>query len=126
MFDHMDCVMRGLANKKTEWKEDMFFTVKLAGQKLSKYYAEVTPTTGMLLISAHILDPFWKLRLFRKWDKGMNINPEEETSYTTQYQEAFRKYVEYKYSANHRCVLVNKLKTVPSSNLVPSAMAFGS
>jgi hypothetical protein len=34
--------------------------VKLAQQKLSKYYAEVTPTTGMLLISAHILLPFHK------------------------------------------------------------------
>jgi hypothetical protein len=58
MFDHMDGVMRALAKKKTPWKEDLFFAVKLAGQKLSKYYAEVTPTTGILLISAHILDPF--------------------------------------------------------------------
>ena len=64
----------------------MFFSVKLARQKLSKYYAEVTPTTGMLLISAHIHDPFWKLRSFRKWDKGIDINPEDETSYATQYQ----------------------------------------
>jgi hypothetical protein len=30
MFDHMDGVMRGLAKKKTPWKEDLFFTVKLA------------------------------------------------------------------------------------------------
>jgi hypothetical protein len=30
MFDHMDGVMRGLAKKKTQWKEDMFFAVKLA------------------------------------------------------------------------------------------------
>jgi hypothetical protein len=66
MFDHMDGVMRALAKKKTAWKEDMFFAVKLAGQNLSKYYAEVTPTTGMLLISAHILDPFRMLRSFRK------------------------------------------------------------
>jgi hypothetical protein len=57
----MDGVMRALAKKKTQWKEDLFFAVKLAKQKLSKYYAEVTPTTGMLLISAQILDPFWKL-----------------------------------------------------------------
>ena len=66
MFDHMDGVMWALARKKTEWNEDMFFAVKLARQKLSKYYAEVTPTTGMLLISAHILDPFFKLRLYQK------------------------------------------------------------
>jgi hypothetical protein len=126
MFDHMDGVMRALAKKKTPWKEDLFFAVKLARQKLSRYYAEVTPTTGMLLISAHILDPFRKLRSFRKWDKGMDINSEDETSYTTQYQEALRKYVENEYCAKHRRVLVNKLETVQNSNFVPSATASGS
>jgi len=60
MFDHMDGVMRALAKKKSTWKEDMFFAVKLARQKLSKYYAEVTSTMGMVLMSAHILDPFRK------------------------------------------------------------------
>jgi hypothetical protein len=104
----------------------MFFAVKLARQKLSKYYAEVTPTTGKLLISAQILDPFWKLRSFRKWDKGMDINSEDETSYTIQYQEAFLKYVENEYCTKHRCALVNKLETVLSSKLVPSATASGS
>jgi hypothetical protein len=94
MFDHMDGVMRALARKKTQWKEDLFFAMKFAPQKLSKYYTEVTPTTSMLFILAHILDPFRKLRSFRKWDKGMDINPEDKTSYTTQYQEAFLKYVE--------------------------------
>jgi hypothetical protein len=84
MFDHTDGVMRALATNKTQWKEDLFFAVRLAWQKLSKYYAEVTPTTGILLISTHILDPLWKLRSFTTWDKGMNINPEDETSYTTQ------------------------------------------
>jgi len=64
MFDHVDGVMRALATKKTPWKEDLFFTVKLAQQKLSKYYAEVTPTTGMLRISTLILDPLRKLRSF--------------------------------------------------------------
>ena len=102
MFDHMDGVLQALAEKKTQWKEDLYFTVKFARQKLSKYYAEVTPTTGMLLVSAHIFDPFRKLRLFRKWDKGMDINPEDETSYITQYQEAFLKYAENEYCAKHR------------------------
>jgi hypothetical protein len=115
-----------LAKKKTPWKEDLFFAVKLARQKLSKYYAEVTPTTGMLLISAHILDPFRKLRSFRKWDKGIDINPEDETSYTTQYQEAILKNVENEYCAKHRRVPVNKLETIPTSNLFPSATASGS
>ena len=123
MFDHMDSVMRALPKKKTKWKEDLFCPVKLARQKLSKYYKEVTPTTGRLLISAHILDPFRKLRLFRKWDKGMHINPVDETSYTTQYQEAFLKYVENEYYAKHRRVPVNKFETVQSSNLIPSATA---
>ena len=82
--------------------------------------------TGMLLISAHILDPFWKLRPFSMWDKGMDINPQHETSCTTQYQEAFLKYVENEYCAKHRCVPVNKLQTLPCSNLVLSAMASGS
>jgi len=83
MFNHMDGVMRPLAKEKTQWKEDLFFAMKLAWQKLSKYYAEVTPTTGMLVISVHILDLFRKLRSFRKWDMGMDINSEDETSYTT-------------------------------------------
>jgi hypothetical protein len=111
--------------KNTQWKEDLFFAVKLARQKLFKYYAEVTPTMGMLLISAHILDSFRKLRSFRQWDKGINLNPEDETSDTTQYQEACLKYVGNEYCAKHRRVPVNKLETVPSTNLVPSATASG-
>jgi len=53
----------------------------------------------------------------------MDINPENETSYTIQYQGVFLKYVENEYCAKHRRMPVNKLETVPSSNLVPSAMA---
>jgi hypothetical protein len=66
MFDHMPGVMQALAKMKNQWKEDLFFAVTLARQKLSKYYAELTPTTGMLLIPAHILNPFRILRSFRK------------------------------------------------------------
>jgi hypothetical protein len=115
-----------LAEKNTPWKEVLFFAVKLDRQKLAKYYADMTQTTRMLLISAHILDPFQKLQLFIKWDKGMDINPEDRTSYTTQYQEAFLMYVENEYCAKHCRVPVNQLETVPSSNLEPSAMASGS
>jgi hypothetical protein len=89
MFDHMDSMMRALAKMKTQWMEDLFFAVKFARQKQCKYYTDLTPTTGMLLISAHILDPLRKLLLFRTWDKGMDINPEDETSYTAKYQQAF-------------------------------------
>jgi hypothetical protein len=55
-FDHMDGVMEASAIEKTQWTEELFFTVKLARQKLSKYYVEVTSTTGMHLISTHIVD----------------------------------------------------------------------
>jgi len=34
MFDHMDGVMGALAKKKTDWKEDLFFAVECARQKL--------------------------------------------------------------------------------------------
>jgi hypothetical protein len=56
----------------------------------------------------------------------MDSNPEDDTSYTTQYQKAFLKNVEFEYCAKRRGVPVNKLETVPSSNLVPSATASGS
>jgi len=80
MFDHVDAVMWALAKKNTQCKEDLSFTVKLARQKLSKYCADVTLVTGMLLISAQIVDPFWKMRSFGKWDKGLHINHEDKTS----------------------------------------------
>jgi len=54
----MDGIMRAFTKKKTPWKEDLFFAVKLAWQKLTKYYAAETPSMGMLLISAYILNPF--------------------------------------------------------------------
>ena len=126
MFDHMDGVMRALAKTMTQWMEDLFFAVKSARQKLSKYNAEVTPMTGMLLISAHILDHFRNLQLFQKWDKGMDINSEDETSYTTQYQEAFLKYGENEYCAKHRRVPVNRLESIQSGSRVPSVTDSGS
>jgi len=122
----MDGGMRSLAENKTQWKEDWFFTMTLARQKLPKNYAELTPSTGMLLISSHILDSFRKLQSFSKWERGMDINPQEEISYSTQYQEGILRYVENEYSAKQRGVPVNKPKSVPRSNLVPSTMASAS
>jgi len=126
MFDLMEGMTRAWAKKITPWKENLFFAVKLARQKLSKYQAEVTPSTGMHLISAHILNSFRKLRSFWKWGKGMDINPEDETSCTTQCQDAFVKYVENKYCAKHRHVPINKHKSLQRSNLIPSRMVSGS
>jgi len=99
--------------------------VKLARQKLSKYYAEVTPMMGMLLISAQIADPSQKLQSLRKSDKQMDINPEDETSCSTQYQEASLKDVENGYCPKNQHEPVNELETVPSNNLLPSATASG-
>jgi len=56
----------------------------------------------------------------------MDINPEDETSYTTQYQEAFLKYVENEYCAKHRPVPVNKHESSSMSNLNPSRTVLGS
>jgi len=62
MLDHIAGVMIAVGRKKTPCQNDLFFAVMLAQQKMSKYYAEVTPTTCILLISTHVLHPFPKLR----------------------------------------------------------------
>jgi hypothetical protein len=116
-------MIRALAKKKTLWKEDLFFAVKCAPQKLFKYYTEVTPMTGMLLISAHILDLFQNLRAFRNGDKGLDMNPVVETSYTTQSQEAIPKYVEDEYCTKHRRLLVTMFENTLNINVSSSAMA---
>jgi len=46
----------------------------------------------------------------------MHINPDDETSYTPQYQEGFLKYVENEYRAKHRQLSVNKLERLVSNN----------
>jgi len=121
----MDGVMRALAKKKTECKEDRFFAMKFARQKLFKHCGEVTPMTAMLIISAHIFDACWKLWSFRKWQMGIDINPEDQTSYTTQSQEAFLRYVEYEYSAKHRRMSVIIPDNIPGSKPFPSPKACG-
>jgi hypothetical protein len=80
----------------------------------------------MLLIPAYILDPVWMLRSFKKWDKGMDINPEKKKSYTTQYQEAFVKYLENEYRAKHQQMPVNTLNSLPISNPIPCGKDSGS
>jgi hypothetical protein len=81
----MDGIMEALAKRKTQWKEDLYFAMQFACPKLSKYYADVYPMTGMLESSGHICNFFRKLRMFGKWDNRMHIDHEEKTSYTTQY-----------------------------------------
>jgi hypothetical protein len=120
-FDHMDGVMRALATKKTQWKDDLYLAVNVAHQKISKYYTKVTLMTGWLYISAHILDPFRKLGSFRKWEKRMDTNPDDETSYHTVYQEAFPKYVGNKHCTKHWWMLVIKPEKFHHSNIFSSA-----
>jgi len=79
----------------------------------------------MLLISAHILDPFRKLRSFRRWQKGLDINAEDKASYTTQYQDDFLKDVENQDCATHQRVPIIQYESLPSSNLILSATASG-
>jgi len=52
----------------------------------------------------------------------MDINPEDKTSYTTQYQEAFLKYVENEYCAKHRRLSVTKHEKLQSNHFIHSAM----
>ena len=56
----------------------------------------------------------------------MDLIPENETSYTTQYQEACLKYVENEYCAKHQHVPVSTHKSLPKSNLIPSITVLGS
>jgi len=121
MFDHMDGVMRHFSKKKSQWKEDSYFSVMFAWQTLSNYYAEFTATTEMVLISAHILHSDQMLWSFRKWDDGLDINPEDDTFYTIQNQEAFLMYVENEYWDKHRCLPSIEPETIPSNSLSSSA-----
>jgi len=79
----------------------------------------------MYLISAYILKCFERFWSYWKWDKGIDIYPEEETFYHTQNQQWFLKYVENEYGVKQRRVLVNKLKHILSNNLVPSSTGSG-
>jgi hypothetical protein len=61
-----------------------------------KYYSEVTAESSMLFIGAHILDPFKILQSYSKWDKAMDVNPENKGSFTVQYKDAILKHMEHK------------------------------
>jgi len=55
--------------------------------------------------------------------QGMDINPEDETSYTTQYQKGFLKYAENEYCVKHRHLPVAQFQNIPNNNLSSYAMA---
>jgi hypothetical protein len=95
----------------------------LGGRKLLKYYTEVTPMIGILLISAYILDFFRTLQSLKKWNKGINIIPGDERFYTTQYMEDFVKHAKNEYCAKLRCLQVIKPEDIPNANVVTSVIA---
>jgi len=109
------CRFASLAHRTTLSNEDLYFAVTFTGQNVSKYYAEVTQTTGMLLIPVHILNFFQKSESFWMWDKGINTNPRNETSYTAEYKQAFMQNVEHEYCEKHRQGSVNTLEKVSGS-----------
>jgi len=91
--------MNAYDKKKTQWMGDLYFTAQCAWKKPMQYFVEVTPSVGVLPISAHMLDSLWKMWSCRKWDKWVNISSKEETSYITDYQVAFQMYMVNEYSA---------------------------
>jgi hypothetical protein len=66
------------------------------------------------------------MQSLRIGDKGMDINPQDEPSYTTQYQRPFLEDVVNDYYTRLRGVPVNKLDGFPNINYVPSVMGSGS
>jgi len=55
----------------------------------------------------------------------MDINPEDETFYTTQYQGALVNNVNNEYCAKHRRMYIIKPDNVPDRNHLPSGKASG-
>jgi hypothetical protein len=64
-----------------------------------------------------MIDCVRMLRSVRTWDTGIDINFEDGTSYTTQYQEALLKYAENAYCTNHRQLPVTKCNDTLKNNL---------
>jgi hypothetical protein len=112
MFDHMEGVLRALQKKKTQWKRDLYVALQHGRTKLKKYYSKVTPESGVLLIVAHILDPFRKTRTFMRWDKAMGVDWNSEDSFTQQYRNAFLDYIDSTYCSNLNTAAVNKKENV--------------
>jgi hypothetical protein len=93
----VDGVMRALIKKKSQSKENLFSRLKFAGRKMLSYRFEVTPVLVLLIIAADILVSFRKLQSFRKWDKAIDDNSEDHSSFMAHYNNIYLKYVEYEY-----------------------------
>jgi hypothetical protein len=60
----MDGIMQGFAKMNTAWKEDLYFVMKFAQQKLSKHRTKFAPLTRQVFIFAYIVYLCHKLHLF--------------------------------------------------------------
>jgi len=59
-------------------------------------------------------------------NNGMDSNPQDVTSYITQYHASFLVYLESEYCSKYRSPPVNKTEYMPSNNMLPSGKASGS
>jgi len=125
MFDHADGVKGTSGNMITHWKEELHLAVEFVQQKLFKYCAEHTPLNSILRISTYILNYVQKLWSWKKWDKGMDTHPDDNTAYNNQYQEEFPKYVKHEHCTKYRQLSVTKPKKIRSNKFFPSAIASG-
>jgi len=115
----MDSIMCAVGMKWTQLNDDWYFTVEFARQKLSNYCAEVTLTTGILLNSEFSIEPCERFCSFRKWEKGLNINPQDMTSHTAKYHKALEQNVANKYCAKHRRISGIQHEKIPGTNSFP-------
>jgi hypothetical protein len=57
---------------------------------------------------------------------GMDIDPEDKPSYTTQNQDTLLKDVQNEYCTKDTCLPVIKSDSIPTNNLIPTHIAFRS
>jgi hypothetical protein len=99
--------------------------VKVARPQLLNNNSDVTPMTVLLLMSEYILDLLQKLRLLKKWETAMYINPVDLMSCTTQSQEAFLKNVKNKYCAKYQQMSAFEAENIRHRHFFPCVMASG-
>jgi hypothetical protein len=99
VFDHFDSVLDALKSKKAQWQIDLREATQAARTVMMKYYDEIRPGAGTLIILGHILDPFRKIKAFKKWDIREGGKPSDEDSYTAQNRQVFLDYFEKHYAS---------------------------
>ena len=76
----------------------MYKALQEAHKVLNKYYTKVNPETGTNALLATMLDPYQRLTHFKKWDKELGQDYEQnKDSYSQQYRNLFLSYFEEHY-----------------------------